>query len=555
MSNLSVVPSQGAVEPASSALGEAGSRPSPSSAGETAALSLVTRDLTKMGRLVLAQLEAALDCFRRQDLALADEIVERDDVVDNLNLSLEERCFDLAATGTLDRWQLRTVRATVKVASNLERIGDAGTHIAKRVRLIHLDGVSPTPFDIDGIGKLALQAVEEAVQSFLLQDEDLARSACMREPELDALYVSHLEELRARLGVSPDDAHFLLHLNSVLKYLEKVADYTLNIGEQTIFLVTGRRLKFSQYQQLDRLMVGSAAGSVGFSPYWDGISGALVARLEGNDVPVIYKEGSRRKIQEEIDKLEAWQRIAAQHIPKVLGSVSLKDRQALLREFVEGTVLSELYRSTADLRSKLHATEKLLEAVEFVWSTTLTATAPKVNYVQQIRRRLPDIVALHPELAGVLEGEGSAGRPGLGRLLDLAGAIEPEIAPPFSVWLHGDFNANNVVYHPVREEIKFVDVHRSELGDLLQDIGVFLLSMDRRSDVSIPARSDLMVINRRVEEFARHFAEAHGDSNFHRRLLLSSARAHVTSARVVIEPALASSLVARGIGLLSQFVG
>ncbi len=64
-----------------------------------------------------------------------------------------------------------------------------------------------------------------------------------------------------------------------------------------------------------------------------------------------------------------------------------------------------------------------------------------------------------------------------------------------------------------------------------------------------------MVINRRVEEFARHFAEAHGDSNFHRRLLLSSARAHVTSARVVIEPALASSLVARGIGLLSQFVG
>ena len=69
-------------------------------------------------------------------------------------------------------------------------------------------------------------------------------------------------------------------------------------------------------------------------------------------------------------------------------------------------------------------------------------------------------------------------------LLVRAGALEPDLAPPVSVWLHGDFNANNVLYHEPTGQVKFIDVHRSRLGDYLQDISVFLLSMERRPDVS-----------------------------------------------------------------------
>lgn len=512
-------------------------------------------DLTKMGRLVYSQVESALECFRRRDLVRAEEIVERDDVVDNLNLSIEERCFELAATGRLSPEELRAVRSTVKVIGNLERVGDAGAHIAKRVRLMEMDGVKTGDFDTGDLERLALLSVKEALQSFLEKDVKLAHTACLREPELDIIYVDRMKALRGRLLTHPQEMPFLMHCNSVLKYLEKVADYTLNIGEQTIYLVTGRRLKFPQYQQLDRLLANAEVNGLEFSPYWDGVGGAVVAKVEGRQTRAIYKEGSRRKIQQEIDKLEAWRRIASQHAPRVLGFVTMKERQAILREFAEGKVLSELYLSDAPLETKLWATQRLIDAVELVWTTTLTAQAPRTDYVEQIRRRLPELFALHPELEKkALDPLGPHGL-NLEQLLDRIEPLQPELTPPFSVWLHGDFNANNAVYQEETGEIKFVDVHRSQPGDYLQDIGVFLVSMERRPELMGAARRDVEAVNFLMSQFARRFGEQHHDAVFERRLSLSLARAYITSGRVIVDGAMAETLMMRGISILSDFLG
>ncbi len=427
-------------------------------------------DLTKMARLAHDQLDRALACFHTQDLAQAEEIVERDDVIDNLNFSVEEQCFDLAAGGALAAEELRMVRAAAKVGLNLERAADAGTHIAKRVRLIHRDGVTPAPFSFQEVEELALRGLHDASQAFLQRDLTLAREACLREPELDASYVPCLQRLTGDMQEHPAQIPYLMHCASVLKYLEKVADYALNVGEQTIFAITGRRLKFAQYQQLDRLIGGAAPEAIAFRPYWDGISGAVVARLEGRDEPIIYKEGSRRKIQAEVEKLEAWQHIDGQLTPRVLGSVSLKDRQALLREYVEGTLLSDLYLSLAPREVKLTATQRLLDILRRVWAATLAPTAARVDYVAQIRRRLPEVYALHPELTTPVHDLDGVSEVELQETLDLAEHLQASLAPAFSVWLHGDFNANNVVYRQETGQIRLIDVYRSQPGDYLQDV-------------------------------------------------------------------------------------
>ena len=237
----------------------------PSLASDTL-LSGLQNEVTKLGRLVVDQLERALRCYHTRDLTLAEEIIERDDAVDNLNLELEERCFALAATGGLSEDGLRTVRATVKIALNLERIGDAGTHIAKRVRLLVREGIAPGNFTFEPLETCALTAVSEVIDALVRRDLEQARRACLRESEFDTHYVACLTEARRQMQASPAEVPYLLHTLAVMKYLEKVADYVLNVGEQAIFLITGRRLKFSQYQQLGLLMPEAAGGDAGVPP-------------------------------------------------------------------------------------------------------------------------------------------------------------------------------------------------------------------------------------------------------------------------------------------------
>ena len=152
---------------------------------------------------------------------------------------------------------MRFARCAVRVAQNLERIGDSGCHIAKRLRLLRADGVAAAPFDIDALTAVARISVHDALDAFMDPTVELAERACQREPEMDAHFVALLMQLRARMQAAPDEVPYLLHVHSVMKYLEKVGDYVLNIGEQALFLATGRRMKFEQFQQLDRFLAKS----------------------------------------------------------------------------------------------------------------------------------------------------------------------------------------------------------------------------------------------------------------------------------------------------------
>jgi phosphate transport system regulatory protein PhoU len=516
----------------------------------------LSADLRKMMGLVLYQLRQALSSFQAQDLAQAEAVIERDDVIDSLNISLEGRVFELVGGGRLSGRDVRAARASAKVTANLERAGDSGTHIAKHVRMIHHDKIEPGSYQFPDVEAVALGALKEAAEAFLDGDLDMARRACLREPELDEAFKTRMHEITKLIQADPPQAPYLLHCLTVLKYMEKVADYTLNIGEQAIYLVTGRRLKFPQFLELERLTGDARIEDYDFRPYWDGISGAIVARVEAPDAAMIYKEGLRRKIEQETEKLKTWQRIADDLTPRVLGSVSIDDRQALLREYVDGALLSDLYLSSAPREAKLRATRRLLDVVEFIWQTTLTPTPPLIDYVEQIRGRLADAFVLHPHLWDKAKSGAANGRrlPPLEDLLDRAGMLQAQLAPPFSVWLHGDFNANNVVYNAESEQIKFIDVHRSRPGDYVQDVGVFLLAVVRRPDLTPAMESDVAAINEAVEEFACGFARRRGDTSFSRRLKLSLARSCLTSMRVTIDPAKADQLLHRGMILLDEVV-
>jgi phosphate uptake regulator/aminoglycoside phosphotransferase (APT) family kinase protein len=511
-------------------------------------------DLMRMERLVVLQLRRGLASFRERDLRLAEEVIERDDVVDALNLELEERAMaGIVATQNAD--ERRAFRAVLKVAGNLERAGDAASHIAKRTRIALADGDPPVDMDLGRLEHIAVASLDESIRAFLYREIEIAKTACAREPELDHEYVLRLGALRTEMRADPERIGSYLHVHTVMKYLEKVADYSLNIAEQALFVITRRRLKFAQFQSLDRLGM-PAVESERFQRFWDGISGAVVARVEtADEMPAVYKEGARRKIAEEAERLTRWAEVAPGLAPSVLGTVTLEERMALLREFIEGTLLSDLLAEPSILPSdKVRAIERLAETLLLVWERTARTEPAREEHVRQIEQRLGDIFALHPHLEPfAASGLGQRGRP-LAELLDAARAIEPELASPVSVWLHGDMNANNVIAG--RDgTLRFIDVHRSHYGDPLQDVAVFLVSLVRATDVTAARRATAEEVGGPLVVAAQRFAEQVGDRAFAQRLRLARARSYITSARVVVGTTEATRLFTEGMRELEALAG
>jgi phosphate uptake regulator len=500
-----------------------------------------------MGGLVGRQLEAALKAARTGDQQLAESVIEKDGLIDNLNLRVEAASFEATAEHNLTEAQQRAVRSALKVAINLEHAGDAAADIARHVRIMRQEKLLPVDHDFGLLGSLAPRALHDAVRAYLTQDLDLAKHACEREPELDQLYVEHLMTVRKGLAKNPERAAYYLHLLALLKYFEKVGDYVLNIGEQAIFLTTGRRLKFTQFQQLDT-MLGEHSAESGFAPFLDGLSGAVVARV-GNGVPMLYKEGTPSKIAAEVEKSAAWREIDPDLIPKVLSTTTQEDRQALLREWVDGSLLSDLLFESKLTAEHSGIIRRLCDTLTTLWAKTLTPQPPEPAFVKQISDRLPEVLALHPELEHLAESpvsfRGGTAEP-LSRQLRRLRLPERRLAPPFSVWLHGDLNPNNVVYNTKDGSLKFIDIHRSRFGDYLQDVTVFLVGLERQPDLAPSVRREMESLAAVITGHARDFARDSGDETFELRLQLGLGRSYLTSARIILQPDHAEWLFRRG---------
>ena len=131
-------------------------------------------------------------------------------------------------------------------------------------------------------------------------------------------------------------------------------------------------------------------------------------------------------------------------------------------------------------------------------------------------------------------------------------ALEDAIKPPLSVLIHGDFNVDNIIFDESLEQIRFVDLHRSELLDYVQDISVFLVSNYRLQVFDAPIRNRIQSVISAFLEFACKFAEASGDKTFQTRLALGLARSFITSSRFVLDEEFAKSMFLRSRYLLEQ---
>jgi phosphate uptake regulator/aminoglycoside phosphotransferase len=506
-------------------------------------------EIYRMGKLVQGQLEDAIRAISLPDPVLGERVVERDDLVDHFYMATEEKIFQQMGSRRWSAAEWRWLRSAMRVVINLEHVGDSAAKVAAQAS--RLGGFKPGEPDLLRLAQTASRCLDRSLEAFLEKNLALAEEVFSLEEEADKLLEETITLLGGGLQEHPEKGRRFLILMFVAENLEKITDYALNVAEWVIYWVLGQRIKFANYAELKKLLSGVFPKD--FRRYWNGISGATVGGIElPCGTKLLYKSGSPRKVGQEVEKARQWAQYKEGVIPQVLAVLEGKERQAFLRELGKGQLLQDYYEQVG-LEEKLRVTRELFNVLTEIWASSRCPTRPQSAFTRQIEERLEEVFRLHPTLAEVaakpLIWEGYT-LPPLAFCIEAVKEREPELAPGFSVWIHGDFNSNNVLYS--RESgFQFIDVARSGLGDYLQDVSVFVVSNERRP-VGKRQASELAEVNRLFMELVRGWARENQDMNFEVRLKLGLARSLITSARLWPDLTWAQGLFRRGWALLNE---
>ena len=195
-------------------------------------------EILRMGEMAASQLEAALDVVERRDDKAAARIVANDDAIDALEKEISQDVMRLALRGPLAT-DLRIILAAIRIASDIERIGDYAANVAKRTQALNLAPPLPQALGLRALGALALRQVRDAMVAYRDLDAAAALQVRDRDAELDAQYTALFREL---LTYMMEDAHSITpctHLLFMAKNLERIGDHATNIAENTWFRVNG----------------------------------------------------------------------------------------------------------------------------------------------------------------------------------------------------------------------------------------------------------------------------------------------------------------------------
>jgi hypothetical protein len=187
-----------------------------------------------------------------------------------------------------------------------------------------------------------------------------------------------------------------------------------------------------------------------------------------------------------------------------------------------------------------------------VWRETRTGKPVSAAYMRQLSKRLEEVYTIHPEFRQDACRICGKFVPSFGELLKQAHHLEAGIRAPFSVYIHGDFNVDNIIYDPLEKKINFIDLHRSRYMDYVQDVSVFMVSNYRLQIFDAPLRRRIMVLTQDFYRFAAAFASKSSDRTFELRLALGLARSFATSTRFILDKSLARAMFLRARYLLEQ---
>jgi len=206
-------------------------------------LEALKQTLLAMGGLVEDQIRRVMRALVERDDALAQEVIERDQQVNAYDVEVDETCVSLLALHQPAAGDLRFITTTMKIVTDLERMGDQAVNIAQRVLELNREPQLKPYIDLPRMAEKAQRMVKESLDAFVARDTELARKVCGEDAEVDALKEQIFREL---LTFMMEDARTIpraIRLILISRFLERLADHATNIAEMVIYLVDAKMVR------------------------------------------------------------------------------------------------------------------------------------------------------------------------------------------------------------------------------------------------------------------------------------------------------------------------
>ena len=199
--------------------------------------------IAEMGGLTEKMLTDAIDALIRFDLDLARSTIATDPRVDTLEREVEERAVLTLARRQPMGIDLREIVAAMRIASDLERVGDLAKNIAKRTLVLQEEQRMPRAMvGLRHMGQLAALQLKDVLDAYAQRDIERAKAVWNRDAEIDALDDSVFRDLLTFMMEDPRNISPCTHLLFCSKNVERVGDHTTNIAETVHYIVTGASL-------------------------------------------------------------------------------------------------------------------------------------------------------------------------------------------------------------------------------------------------------------------------------------------------------------------------
>jgi phosphate transport system protein len=200
----------------------------------------LTRKVSEMGGLAEREIADAIHALTRRDSELAMRVVASDPTIDALQHEIEEKAILTIARRQPMAVDLREIVAALRVANDLERIGDLAKNIGKRVSALEGD-FHPTKLirGVDHMSSLVLGQLKAVLDAYASRDVDGALMVWKGDEEIDALCTSLFRELLTYMMEDPRNISFCIHLMFCAKNIERMGDHATNIAETVYFMVEG----------------------------------------------------------------------------------------------------------------------------------------------------------------------------------------------------------------------------------------------------------------------------------------------------------------------------
>jgi len=206
-------------------------------------ISLLKERILKMGLLVEEQIKNSIRALIERDSELAKEVINRDKLVNSLDVEIDEEGIRLIAIRQPKATDLRFIITALKISTDLERMGDLAEDIAERAIELNTEPPLKPYIDIPRMAEIAQGMLVDALDAFMKRDAEEARNIISRDDEVDALTAQIFNELLFFMIQDPRAVSRAVKITYIAKYLERIADHATNIAEMVVYFAEGKIIR------------------------------------------------------------------------------------------------------------------------------------------------------------------------------------------------------------------------------------------------------------------------------------------------------------------------